>query len=107
MPLPERALGRLAATGKGRDKNVVEACSRRHLLPELVRARPQRLVREAFELLLQRVDRRNPRKISLDPPLVRRTKQFAGNDADHAVSPSRPIVLRCRTLPNATGEDAT
>src|SRR5262249_50898296 len=99
--------GRLAAGGKGRNQNVVEACSLRHLLLERVRARPQRLIREPLELLLQRIDRCDPRKVRLDSPLVRRTKQLAGNDADHAVSPSRPVGWRWRTLPNPTGRNAT
>ncbi len=106
MPLTERALGCLAASGEGRNQNVVEARSSPHLLPELVRARPQRLVRERLELLLQRVDRCHPWKVRLDPPLVRRTKQLAGNDANHAVSPSRPIAELCRTLPNPMGRNA-
>src|SRR5262249_10854062 len=91
VPLPERALGRLAAGGKGRNQNVVEARSPRHLLLERVRARPQRLIREPLERLLKWLDPRNRGKVGLDPPLVRRAKQLAGNDADHAVSPSRPI----------------
>src|SRR5262249_20576014 len=65
----------------------------RDLLPELVGARPQRRVREPFQLLLQRVDLRHPRHEGLDPPLVRRAKQLAGNGADHA---GNPLVLCCR-----------
>jgi len=34
-------------------------------------------------LVLQRVDLRNARQISLDPPLVRRTKQLAGKRNGH------------------------
>ena len=104
MPLPQRPLRRLTAGGKGRHQDVVQARALRDLLLERLRARPQRLVRQTRQFLLQRVDLRNARQISLDPPLVRRTKQLAGNHADHAVSPSH---LRClaRTLPNPREEE--
>src|SRR4029453_3584689 len=90
VPLPERALGRLATGGECLDQNVIEARSPpppllytlraraprplRPLLLERVRARAQRLIRELLELPLQRVDRGNPRKIRLDPAFVRRTE---------------------------------
>src|SRR4030095_9486382 len=106
VPLPERALGRLATGGECLDQNVIEARSLRHLLLERVRARAQRLIRELLELPLQRVDRGNPRKIRLDPAFVRRTEQLAGNGADHAVGPSGPLGYRYRTLPNPTGRNA-
>ena len=106
VPLPQRPHRRLTAGGKGRHQDVVQARALRDLLLERLRARPQRLVRQTRQFLLQRVDLRNARQISLDPTLVRRTKQLAGNNADHAVSPSR---LRClgRTLANPKGRNAT
>jgi hypothetical protein len=71
VPLPERALGRLPAGGEGAHQDVVERGAAGDLLLERRGARPQRIVRQPFELALQRVDLRHPRQIALDPPLVR------------------------------------
>src|SRR5262249_22716622 len=105
MPLPEGALGRLAAGGKGLDQDIVETGPVRDLLLERLGARPQRIVRELFQVLLQRIDRRDPRHVALDAALVRRAEQLAGNRADHAVSPCGPDTCRCRTLPNPMGRN--
>ena len=108
VPLTERALGRL----RGRWQMPRPECHRGSRRPPTcclnasVRAR-RASSESSLKVALQRVDRRNPRKIGLDPPLVRRTEQLAGNSADHAVSPSRPRRCCCRTLPNPTGRNAT
>ena len=61
VPLPQGPLRRLAAGGKGRHQNIVEARPLRDLTLECLRARPQPLVRQTLEFLLQRVDLRNAR----------------------------------------------
>ena len=65
MALAEGALGRLAAGGERRHQDVVEAPAVRDLLLEILGARPQRLVGERLQLLLQRVDLGDPRLIAL------------------------------------------
>src|SRR5262249_4887224 len=93
--LAESALCRLAARGKSLDQNIVKRSAFRDSLLELVRSRAQRLVGERLQLFLERVDLRHARQITLDPTLVRGTKQLAGDGTDHATSPSR--FAQCRS----------
>ena len=83
MPLPDGALAGLAHGGERLDQDVVERGPVGDLLLERLGARPQRLVRKLLELTLERVDRRHPRLIALDPPLVRRAEKLAGNRDGH------------------------
>ena len=53
MALAERALGRLAHGGEGRDQDVVELGALGDLFLEFVGARAQRLVGERGDLLLR------------------------------------------------------
>ena len=84
MPLAERALGRLAHGGEGRNQNVVEGLAVGELLAELVGARLQRLVGQRGDLGLKRVDGVDARLIALDPPVVGGAEKLAGERADHA-----------------------
>ena len=88
MALADGALGRLAHGGEGRHQNVVERGAVGDLLLEFVGARPQRVVGERLQLLLQRVDRVDPRLIAADPPFIGGAEQLAGNGADHTGSSS-------------------
>ena len=87
MALAEGALGRFAHGGEGRHQDVVERGAVGDLLLEIVGARPQRLVGERFQLLLQRVDLGHPRLIAANPPFIGGAKQLAGNGADHRRAP--------------------
>ena len=101
---------RLAASrqvAKAAHQDVVERGAVGDLLLERLGARPQRLVGEPLELLLQRVDLRHARQIALDPPLVGRAKQLAGNGADHAVNPSWSCQVPLPHSIKSDGEDAT
>ena len=84
MPLAERALGRLAHGGEGRNQDVVEGLAVGELLPEFGGARLQRLVRQRRDLRLERVDGVDAGLISLDPPVVGGAEKLAGERADHA-----------------------
>src|SRR4029079_6451238 len=84
MTLTERALGRFAEGGKGSNQKVIERSAFRGLLLELFGSRFQGFVGKRFQLLLQRVDRLNPRLIAADTPLIRGSKQLAGDSADHS-----------------------
>ena len=84
MPLAERALGRLAHGGEGRNQNVVEGLAVGELLAEFGGAGFQRLVRQGCDFGLQRVDGVDAGLISLDPPVVGGAEKLAGERADHA-----------------------
>ena len=87
---PSVRLAGLAAGREGRHQDVVERLvAVGELLLELGGARPQRLVGELLELLLQRVDLRDARLIGLDAALVGRAENLAGERADHAGIPFR------------------
>ena len=111
MALAERALGRLAHGGEGRHQDVVERGAVGDLLLELGGARLERLVGERLQLLLQRVDRGDPRLIAANPPLIGGAEQLAGNGADHrelltypdarALLPRRPAGFCFRRSGNA------
>ncbi len=94
MALAEGALGGLAAGGEGRYQDIVEGLAVvRELLLELGGARPQRVVGELFQLLFQRVDLRHARLIGLDPALVGRAENLAGERANHLGIPFRTLKL--------------
>ena len=84
MALAERALGRLAHRGEGRNQDVVERLALGELLAELGGARLQRLVRQGGDLGLERVDGVDAGLVSLDPPVIGGTEKLAGERADHA-----------------------
>ena len=88
VTLPESALGRLAHGGEGRHQDIVDALAPGKLRLESVRARPQRLVRQAFELLLQGVDGRDAGLVGLDPPVVGGAENFLRESAEHL----KPVV---------------
>ena len=84
MPLAERALGRLAHGGEGRNQNVVEGLAVGELLAEFGGARLQRLVGKGGEFGFKRVDGVDAGLISLDPPVIGGAEKLAGERADHA-----------------------
>ena len=84
MPLAERALGRLAHGGEGRNQNVVQGLAIGELFAEFSRARLQRLVRKCRDLGLQGIDGVDAGLISLDPPVIGGAEKLAGERADHA-----------------------
>jgi hypothetical protein len=84
MPLAERALGRLAHGGEGRNQNVVEGLAVGELFAEFGGACFQRLVRKCGDLRLERVDGVDAGLISLDPPVIGGAEKLAGERADHA-----------------------
>ena len=84
MALAERALGRLAHGGEGRNQDVVERLAVGELLAEFGGARFQRVIRQRRDLRLQGVDGVDPGLISLDPPVVGGAEKLAGERADHA-----------------------
>ncbi|OIQ69527.1 hypothetical protein GALL_488700 [mine drainage metagenome] len=84
MPLSERALGRLADGGEGRNQNIVERLALGESFSEFGGTRLQRLVRKCRQLALQGVDGIDPGLIPLDPPVIGGTEKLAGERADHA-----------------------
>ena len=84
MPLTDRPLAGLPYGGECLDQDIVERCAGGDLLLEILGARPQCVVGEFLEILLQCIDRSHTRLIALDAPIVGGTKQFAGESADHA-----------------------
>jgi hypothetical protein len=86
MALTDGALGRLAHGGKRRHQDVVERLAVGKILLESLGARAQRVIRQLFEFLLQRVDGVHPRLVLADTAIVRGTKKLAGDRADHVTS---------------------
>src|SRR6185436_14645904 len=90
MALSEGALRRLSARGECRHQDVVERSTVGNLLLECFGPRPQLVVGQGLDLLLERVDLRDPRHVALDAPLVRGTEQLASNGANHEAGPLIP-----------------
>ena len=95
MPLPERALGRLADGGKRRNQEVVERLAFGELLSEFGGTGFERFVRQRGDFGFQRIDGVDAGLISLHPPVVGGAEKLAGERADHAEFLSL-TVLRCR-----------
>ncbi len=91
MALAERPLGGFAAGGERRYQDIVERLAVLELLLELGGAGPQRLVGELLQLFFQRIDLRNARLIGLDPALVGRAENLAGERANHLGIPFRTL----------------
>ena len=83
MSLADGALRCLADGRERRHQNVIERLAVGELLPELSRARAQRLVGERFQFLFQRIDFVHARTISLDLPLIGGAKHLAGKTGEH------------------------
>ena len=95
MALPERALGRFAHGREGRHQNVVEGLAVGEFLAEGVGARAQLVVGETLQLFFQGVDGVDPRPEGANAPFIRRTKNLAGDGAEHAGVPfSSTAALR-------------
>src|SRR6202140_61305 len=84
MALAERALGRLAHGGEGRNQEVVERLAVGELLAELGGARLQSVIRKRRNLGLEGVDGVDAGLVSLDPPVIGGAEKLAGERADHA-----------------------
>ncbi len=91
VALTQRSLGGFATGRECRDQNVVEGLALRQFLPELHGPGPQRLVGELFKLRFQRVDLGHARLVGLDPALVGRAENLAGERANHAGIPFRTL----------------
>jgi len=83
VPLPERALGRLAHRGEGLDQEVVEILALGQSFAELPGARRERGVVELLQLRLQGVDRRDLAAQRLDVTVVGGTENALGDRAEH------------------------
>ena len=92
MALAERALGRLAHGGEGRNQDVVERLAVGELLAKFRRARLQRFVRKRNKLGLERIDGIDTALVSLDPAVICGTEKLAGERADHAKFLSKAAV---------------
>ena len=96
MALAERAFGRLAHGGEGRNQEVVQRLAVGELLAEFGGARLQRLVRQRGEFRLERVDGVDAGLISLDPPVIGGAEKLAGERADHAKFLFLAVRQSCR-----------
>ena len=97
MALPERALGRLAHGGEGRNQDVVQRLAVGELVAEFGGAGFQRLVRQRGDFGFQRIDGVDAGLISLDPPVVGGAEKLAGERADHAKFLSLPSCVAAVT----------
>ncbi len=84
MPLAERALGRLAHGGEGRNQEFVEGLAGGKSLAEFGGPGFQGLIRQGCDLGLKRVNGIDAGLVSLDPPVVGGAEKLAGERADHA-----------------------
>jgi len=90
MALLQRALRRLAHGREGGHQDVVERGAVGDLLLELVGAGPQLLVREARDLVLERIDGVDARLITTYAPLMRGAGQLTGDGTKHVGSSACP-----------------
>jgi hypothetical protein len=83
MALSEGPFRGLAHRGEGVDEHVVEALPRRQTPAQPIGTGAQLVVRELFELRLDRVDRRHRALHGLEGAVIRGTDEFLGERAEH------------------------